>query len=141
MWEDVTTAQFVVGFGLGYVVLFLFRGLIPTSGYFRRAIGFLKFLGFFLYKNATANIIVAWEVLTPTNHMKPGFLRLNPESTTPLEITWLAATISLIPGTLTVDTSENDDYIYIHGMHVFDEEEIRREILEEIEPRILEFLR
>lgn len=141
LWEDISTAQFTTGFLLGYGVLFLFRGLLPDSGYFRRTIGFLKFLGMFIYKNAEANLIVAWEVLSPTNHMSPGFLKIDPEGETALEITWLALTISLIPGTLTVDTSEDDDFIYIHGMHIFDKEELRREILEEIEPAILEFLR
>lgn len=138
---DVSMNQFMLGFSLGYLVLFFFRGLLPDSGYFRRSLGLIKFLGFFIYQNIRANFIVAWEVITPTNHMAPGFLKINPESETPLEITWLAATISLIPGTLTVDTSENDDYLYIHAMHIRDPDEIKREILEDLEPRILEFLR
>ncbi|MFB6344846.1 MAG: Na+/H+ antiporter subunit E [bacterium] len=138
---DVSMSQFLFGFSLGYVVLFFFRGLIPDSGYFRRTIGLAKFIFVFIYKNIQANFIVAWEVITPTNHMAPGFLKIDPESNTPLEITWLAATISLIPGTLTVDTSEDDDYLYIHAMHISDPEEIKREILEDIEPSILEFLR
>lgn len=138
---DVTMEQFVFGFALGYLVLYFFRGLLPDSGYFRRSFGLVKFLVYFAYKNIEANFIVAWEVITPTNHMAPGFLKLDPQSETPLEITFLAATISLIPGTLTVDTSEDDDYIYIHAMHIEDSEEIKREILEDLEPRILEFLR
>ncbi len=79
--------------------------------------------------------------MTPTNHMTPGFIKINPEAETPLEITWLAATISLIPGTLTVDTSEDDEYLYVHAMHIRDPDEIKRETTEEIEPLILEFLR
>lgn len=138
---NVTMEQFLLGFALGYLVLFFFRGLLPDSNYFRRSFGLLKFLGFFAYKNIEANFVVAWEVITPTNHMAPGFLKIDPEAETALEITILAATISLIPGTLTVDTSENDDYLYIHAMHIRDSEKIKEEILEDIEPRLLEFLR
>lgn len=138
---NVSMEQFLLGFSLGYLVLFFFRGLLPDSSYFRRTLGLLKFLAIFVYKNLQANFIVAWEVITPTNHMAPGFLKIDPQAETPLELTWLAATISLIPGTLTVDTSEDDDYLYIHAMHIRDPEEIKREILEDIEPRILEFLR
>lgn len=141
LWEDISTTQFSTGFVLGFVVLYLFRGLLPEVDYFRRTMGFIRFLFIFVYKNIISNVIVAWEVLTPTHHMRPGFLRLDPESNTPLEITWLAATISLIPGTLTVDTSEDDDFLYIHAMHIDDPDEIREEILQEIEPAILEFLR
>lgn len=141
LWEDLSTSQFLTGFVLGYIVLYLFRGLLPDEGYFRRTVGFIRFVLLFIYKNIESNIIVAWEVLTPTHHMTPGFLKIDPEASTPLEITWLAATISLIPGTLTVDTAEDDDCLYIHAMHIEDPEEIRREIREEIEPAILEFLR
>jgi len=141
LWGTLSAPQFAIGFVLGFIVLYLFRGLLPDTTYFRRTLGFLKYAKMFLYKNAEANIIVTWEVLSPTNHMRPGFLKINPEGSTALEITWLAATISLIPGTLTVDTSEDDDYIYVHAMHINDPEEIRREILDEIEPLILEFLR
>jgi multicomponent Na+:H+ antiporter subunit E len=137
----VTTSQFILGFVIGYVILYFFRGLLPDSSYFRRSIGLLKFLGMFIWKNMKANFIVAWEVITPRNHMSPGFIKIDPEANTALEITWLAATISLIPGTLTVDTSEDDDYLYVHAMHIDDPEEIKRETLEEIEPLILEFLR
>jgi multicomponent Na+:H+ antiporter subunit E len=139
--SSVTMNQFLLGFVLGYVILYFFRGLLPDSSYFRRTLGLLKFLGLFAWKNVQANFIVAWEVITPSNHMRPGFLKINPEAETPLEITWLANTISLIPGTLTVDTSEDDDYLYIHAMHIRDSEEIKREITEDIEPAILEFLR
>lgn len=138
---SVTTPQFLMGFFLSYLILYFFRGLLPDSSYFRRTIGLLKFLGVFVWKNMQANFIVAWEVITPRNHMSPGFLKINPDADTPLEITWLAATISLIPGTLTVDTSEDDDHLYIHAMHIKDPDEIKREITEELEPLILGFLR
>lgn len=138
---SVTMSQFVLGFGLGYAILFFFRGLLPDDSYFRRSVGLVKFLVMFIVKNFQANFIVAWEVISPSYNMTPGFIKIDPESETALEITWLAATISLIPGTLTVDTSEDDDYLYIHAMHIRDPEEIKREIDEEIEPLILEFLR
>lgn len=141
LWEEISVGQFFVGFVLAFGVLHLFRGLLPDTNYFRRTLGCLKFLVMFTVKNIKANLIVAWEVLTPTNHMTPGFIRVNPRSRTPLEITWLAETISLLPGTLTVDTSEDDEYLYIHAMHVRDPDEIRRETLEDIEPLILEILR
>jgi multicomponent Na+:H+ antiporter subunit E len=138
---SVTMNQFLLGYILGYVILYFFRGLLPDSSYFRRTFGILKFLILFGWKNVQANFIVAWEVITPSNHMRPGFLKIDPESDTALEITWLANTISLIPGTLTVDTSEDDDFLYIHAMHIRDPEDIKREITEDIEPAILEFLR
>lgn len=138
---SVTMSQFVLGFGLGYTILFFFRGFLPDDSYFRRSVGLVKFLTMFVVKNIQANFIVAWEVISPGYSMAPGFIKIDPEADTALEITWLAATISLIPGTLTVDTSEDDDYLYIHAMHIRDPEEIKREIDEEIEPLILEFLR
>ncbi|MFB6356412.1 MAG: Na+/H+ antiporter subunit E [bacterium] len=143
--EDLSTVQLFIGFALGYVTLYTFRGLLPDSSYFRNFKALIKFIGMFAYKNIKANFMVARTVLDPGYEMSPGFIKIDPEGNHPLELTWLAATISLIPGTLTVDTSEDDDYLYIHAMHVPTDEdgkynpgEIRRETLEEIEPIILE---
>lgn len=145
--EDLRLVQFINGFALGWIILYVFRGLLPDRSYFRHFWGLIKFLAYFAWKNILANFVVARSVLDPTYEISPGFVKINPQGTTPLQITWLAATISLIPGTLTVDTSEDDQYLYVHAMFVPKDEdgnpnpdEVRDEIKQELEPLILEFL-
>nr|WP_253451995.1 Na+/H+ antiporter subunit E [Halomonas sp. Y3] len=62
------------------------------------------------------------------------------EARTELEITMVANLISLTPGTLSLDVSDDRKVLYIHAMFLDDEEELRRN-LKEMEYRALELFR
>ena len=53
----------------------------------------------------------------------------------------LANVITLTPGTLSLDVSEDRRTLYVHGMFVDDPEAFRREIKDGFERRIEELLR
>ena len=57
------------------------------------------------------------------------------------EITLLANLISLTPGSLCLDVSEDRKTLYVHVMFLDDVEECRRELKEGFERRVLELLR
>ncbi len=141
LWEQVDMFHFLQGFALGYLVLYLFRGFLPDSGYFRRTYAFLRYLLYFLRQNIVNSVRVARASLRADPAINPGFLRLELDGDSNLEITWFANTISLIPGTLSVDTSPDAQYLYVHAMFLDDVEETRRELEDELEPMILGFLR
>ncbi len=72
--------------------------------------------------------------------MKPGVIAMPLEARTELEITMVANLISLTPGTLSLDVSDDRKVLYIHAMFLDDEEELRRN-LKEMEYRALELFR
>ena len=72
--------------------------------------------------------------------MKPGVIAMPLEARTELEITMVANLISLTPGTLSLDVSDDRKVLYIHAMFLDDEEELRRN-LKEMECRALELFR
>jgi multicomponent Na+:H+ antiporter subunit E len=53
-------------------------------------------------------------------------------------LTILANALTLTPGTLTLDISDDRTTLFVHFMHVDDPEEMRREIKDGFEKRILE---
>ena len=59
---------------------------------------------------------------------------------TEMEITMVANLISLTPGTLSLDVSDDRKVLYIHAMFLDNEEELRRN-LKEMEHRALELFR
>ena len=65
---------------------------------------------------AKANIDVAYRVIT--GKINPGIVKITPKLTTDLGITLLANSITLTPGTLTVDIDENSNDLYIHWINV-----------------------
>ncbi|MFW6047785.1 MAG: Na+/H+ antiporter subunit E [Candidatus Natronoplasma sp.] len=61
---------------------------------------------------AKANIDVAYRVIT--GKIEPGIVKIEPELKTDLGVTFLANSITLTPGTLTVDVDEEKGELYIH---------------------------
>jgi len=61
-------------------------------------------------------IDVAYRVIT--GKINPGIVKISPDLKTDLGITMLANSITLTPGTLTVDIDENKNDLYIHWINV-----------------------
>jgi multicomponent Na+:H+ antiporter subunit E len=57
-----------------------------------------------------------------TRKLRPGIVKLTPGLTTDLGMTLLANSITLTPGTLTVDVDDEDGALYVHWIHVKDPE-------------------
>lgn len=138
--SELTAENFVLGLTLGYLVLlFSHRGRGPS--YYAKPLQFFRFLGYFAVQLILANLKVAHDVLTPTNYMRPAVLAVPLDARTDEEIILLANVITLTPGTLSLDVSSDRKTMYIHAMYVESADQIRREIKEGFERRVLELLR
>lgn len=71
-----------------------------------------------------ANMQVAVLILGPLKKMKPGFVAVPLDITQKLPITLLASTVSLTPGTVSCDVSEDHCWLYIHALNLVDEQEL-----------------
>ncbi|WP_010322299.1 Na+/H+ antiporter subunit E [Marinobacterium stanieri] len=76
----------------------------------------------------TANIDVAILVLGPMRKLQPGFIAIPLDLKEDLPITVLASTISLTPGTVSAEVSEDQKWLYIHALHITDEQALIAEI-------------
>ncbi len=139
--EQFTLGNLLVGFAAGYVILWIMQPVIGSSPYFRKVRQAVGFFFFFLREVIRANLRVAYDVVTPTNYMKPGIVAVPLDAKTDMEIMLLANLITLTPGTLSLDVSPDRNVLYIHAMYVEDPERLKQEIKEGLERRILELLR
>ncbi|MFW6345472.1 MAG: Na+/H+ antiporter subunit E [Halomonas sp.] len=138
---DFTGLNLTVGLVFGYITLVLIEPQVEAlQGYPARIPRILGFLGFFIKELLMANLKVGFDILTPPWHMKPGVIAMSLDARTELEITMVANLISLTPGTLSLDVSDDRKVLYIHAMFLDDEEELRRN-LKEMEYRALELFR
>ncbi len=86
-----------------------------------RLLTFLVYIvGPFFWAMAKANLDVAYRVIT--GRIRPGIVRLSPGLRTDFGITLLANSITLTPGTLTVDADEESGDLYVHWIYVTDPE-------------------
>ncbi len=130
------------GFVLGYFVLFLVQKVMQKpSRYFSKLPAVVTFILFYLKEIIVSNIVIAYDILTPTHRMKPGVIAIPLDAKTDLEITMLANLITMTPGTLSVDVSTDHKVLYVHAMYIKDPDALRAEIKTNLEYRVLEILR
>lgn len=84
----------------------------------KRWIMLLAYLPRFFYEMAKANLDVAYRVLT--GKINPGIVKISPNLKSDLAITILANSITLTPGTLSVDV-DDDKNLYVHWINVKEE--------------------
>ncbi len=138
---NFSVLNMIFGFVLGYGTLSIMQPAVSfLKGYSQRVPRFLVFVAFFLKELLKANFKVAFDVLTPPWHMQPGVIAIPLEAKTDLEITMVANCISLTPGTLSLDVSDDRRVLFIHAMFLQDEKSLRED-LHEIERRILQIMR
>ncbi len=145
-WGAVTgsfTAQnLLFGFFVGALALLIIREQTGAIGYLRRTVRVLQLVWLFLYELALSGIRVAKIVLTPGRMpLNPGLIGYPLQVTRDFEITMLANLITLTPGTLSVDVSDDRRTLYIHALDVPDADALRRDIAEGFERRIMEAFR
>ena len=76
---------------------------------------FIYAIGPFFWSLTKANFDVAYRIIT--GKIKPGIVKIHPGLKTDLGITLLANSITLTPGTLTVDVDKENN-LYVHLINV-----------------------
>jgi multicomponent Na+:H+ antiporter subunit E len=85
-----------------------------------RYVWFLFYLPVFFYYVVRANLDVAYRVLHPDMPIRPGIVKVRTTLKSEMGRTFLANSITLTPGTLTVDIV--GDHLYIHWINITTED-------------------
>lgn len=136
-----TFTNFALGFLFGYFVLWMVQPMMEPSNYFKKFTSILGLFFHFLYELVHSSTKVAFDALTPKLHARPGVIGVPIGFRTDWEIVLLANLISLTPGTLTLDISEDKKIMYIHVLYINDIEEERIKIKNGMERRLMKILR
>ncbi len=145
-------ADFIVGLLMSLLVVYasrrnLFGGRLQSHEVFtspagvgpaRLAWNWIRFGTFSLWSIIKSNIDVARVVLSPKMPIKPGIIGIPLDVRSERGMTILANIITLTPGTVSLDISSDRKTLYIHTLDVGNVENLRREIKEDFERRVLE---
>lgn len=132
---SVELSALIVGLGIAMLVAFLTSDMfISKVQVFKRPARYLWFLYYipvFLWQCFKANIDVAYRVAHPKVPINPGIVKVKTELKKEIALTFLANSITLTPGTLSVDVDKENGYLYVHWIDVKDEriEEATRRIV------------
>ncbi|HMR82054.1 MAG TPA: Na+/H+ antiporter subunit E [Niabella sp.] len=138
---SLSYSGFLFGFILGFFVLWIMNRNENDRRYFYRLPKIFSFVFYFLYQLLKANAQVAYDVVTPKYFFRPGIVRYPLNARSDFEINLLSTLISLTPGTLIMDVSEDKKTLYIHAMYLKTPEAFVEELRSGIERRLLEILR
>jgi len=139
--DQLNLGGLIAGFLIGYAALWITRPLFGSTGYFLRVVRLLRLGLTFIWELMVSNFRVLWDVVTPTHFSRPAVIGVPLDARSDFEIMVVANMISLTPGTLSLDVSEDRSTLYVHVMFVDDVETTRAQIKERIEKRVLEVFR
>ncbi len=132
LWGSFTWANVLGGVAVAVGVLTLARlpetGLESRGAVRIRPLWALWFLIYFAVKVMQSNVMLAWEVVTPRNSIKPGILALDLRDCSDAMVTLIANALTLTPGSLTIEVRRSPTTIYVHVLHLHDPERVRAEM-------------
>jgi len=117
--------ELIAGIIFAIIVGFSTRNIIGEKT--QRFLNPIKWLGFIIYAvgplfwgMAKANLDVAYRVVT--GKIKPGIVRVPVDLENEAQYTILSNSITLTPGTLTVDACPEEKALYVHWIYIKEEE-------------------
>ncbi|MEY8801730.1 Na+/H+ antiporter subunit E [Leisingera sp. XS_AS12] len=127
------------GLGLGILIPFLTQAYWPNRPRLSRPLKVIEYVLVVLADIVQANIIVARIVLfKPNAERRPNWITIPLDLKTPEAITALAGTITMTPGTLSADVSDEGHTLLVHCLDAPNPEAVRDEIKERYERRLRE---
>ena len=138
---ELRGGNFAVGLVLGYLIIAISERALGQGAYVRKISQIVRFFGFVVWDIFTASLSLAWLIVQPNPRLRPGVVAVPLDADSDVEIATLANLITLSPGTLTLDISDDRSTLFVHTMVLEDPEAFRRSIKDGYERRVIEVMR
>ena len=119
--QSWSIGQWLLGAVLAFTIPWTTRNLRESRPILHRPGMILKLLAVFLHDIVVANIEVAIRILGPESKIHPRFVWIPLELKDPHAIVTMACIISMTPGSLSSELSEDHRYLMVHLLNVDDE--------------------
>ncbi|MDX6752218.1 Na+/H+ antiporter subunit E [Geminicoccaceae bacterium 1502E] len=137
--NEASLGHLLLGLLLGLIVPLLTAAYWPGRPQVRRPIRWIEYGLVVLWDILVANVQVAYLVIFKRNdQLRPHFLTVPLELSSPEAITVLAGTITMTPGTVSADLSADGRALLVHALDTGDPQETARDIKQRYEARLKE---
>ena len=89
---------------------------------------FILFMGFYLVKLIVANLVIAYDILTPKMGFNPGMIEVDLKPSSNFGMLMLSNLVSMTPGTLSTELDLEGRKLHVHVLYLDREETIVKEI-------------
>lgn len=141
--DNFSLLNLLFGAAIAGLALFLVRDKVAGPGFLPRLRRLGSLAALFVVELFAGAIRVAILVARPDmkKHLRPGIIAFPLTVTRDAQITTLANLITLTPGTLSVDVSEDRRVLYVHAIDAADKAALIREIAQGFEKKVMEAFR
>ena len=134
-------STFLMGFIVGIGILYVMHRFYGTQFYLRRVFSIIKLLWLFNWELLISSYSVLRQITTPKLNITPGIFTYKTELKGDWEITALALLLTLTPGSVVMEVSEEGDMFYIHAMDIEQSKEAVVRSIGKFEQAIMEVTR
>lgn len=138
--DGVTGGSLVLGLVLAWVIPQLTQGFWPERPGFAKPWRLPAYILRVVKDIIIASFSVAWLILSPRTP-RPAFISYQLKLEHPLAISILASTISLTPGTVSADISDDNKTLLIHALDAASDQEVIDDIHNSYEKPLMEMFR
>lgn len=142
--QDEVTPQFttfLMGFIVGIGILYAMHRFYGTQFYLRRVVSIVRLMLLFSWELLLSSYGVLKQITTPKLTITPGIFTYKTALKGDWEVTALALLLTLTPGSVVMEVSEEGDMFYIHAMDMEESKEAVIRSIGKFEKAIMEVTR
>jgi multisubunit Na+/H+ antiporter MnhE subunit len=94
----------------------------------RKLYYFILFMGFYLVKLISANLFIAYDILTPRMRTNPGIIEVKLNLSSNFGILLFSNLVSMTPGTLSMDLDRAKSTLLVHLLYMDRREATEKEL-------------
>lgn len=138
MSNSFSPGNILLGAVISWAIPFFTQSFWPRSTPLSKPLLAVKYLLRVIVDIIVANIEIAILILGPRHKLQPAFVRVPLDLKDGFTITLFANTISLTPGTVSVDLHMEEGYLLVHGINLGDPEAAIAEVKQRYEEPLKE---
>jgi multicomponent K+:H+ antiporter subunit E len=135
---EVSVAHVLLALFLAWGIPMLCRPFLKDLPPVRHTFAALRLVALVTYDIVVANIAVARLILGPTARLNPVFVQVPLTLTQPMSISLLASIITMTPGTVSSELSQDNKVLIVHALDCSDPEALIADIQQRYEKPLLE---
>lgn len=139
--DELRFTTFVAGYLVGIGIVFLMHRFFGARFYLARPFAFFKLILIFGKELFLSSILVLSQILSPKVNYQPGIIKYATQMRGEWEITMISLLLTLTPGSVVMEVTEDGKYLYIHAMDVDQSKEMLLKSLSSFERAIMEVTR
>lgn len=135
--SELRFTTFVTGYLVGIGIVFLMHRFFGERFYLSRFFALIKLIFIFTRELIYSSKLVLGQILRPKLKIKPGLFKYETVLQGDWEITVLALLLTLTPGSVVIEVTEEGDAFYIHAMDVEESKDTLLRSIDKFEKAIM----